>query len=173
MTSDTRAKASTAPLGVFYFTVDPTNEEQPGNSQYFGCDILQVRELVLAPKSAMTRMPLTELPIAGFVTIRGNSMPLLDLRAALGMGELPEAETLTCLVVDHGQKQIALRIAEPGSICNMTWGDVKPLDFDMLNRTGAFHGIVDDTENQHVISLMNIAAFLDRLDVERTELLAA
>ena len=174
MTTDIRSKAPTAPLGVFYFAVDSAQgEDGLSNRQYFGCDILKVRELVLVPKSAMTRMPLTELPVTGFVTIRGTSMPLLDLRAALGLGELPEADTLTCLVIDHQKKQVALRIAEPGSICNVTWGDVKPLDFDLLNRSGTFHGLVDDPEHNHVISLMDIGTFVTRLDTEKHELLAA
>jgi chemotaxis signal transduction protein len=173
MTTDIRAKLPTAPLGVFYFTVDPSSGADGEKREFMGCDVIQVRELVLAPKSAMTRMPLTQLPVAGLVTIRDTSMPLLDLRSALGQGELPEADTLTCLVVEHRGRPIALRIAEPGSICNVTWGDVKTLDIELLNKSGSFYGLVTDPEHNTVISLLNLSAFLDRLDVNEPQQMAA
>jgi hypothetical protein len=52
MTTDIRAKLPTAPLGVFYFTVDPATEADGEKREFMGCDVIQVRELVLAPKAA-------------------------------------------------------------------------------------------------------------------------
>jgi two-component system chemotaxis response regulator CheV len=176
MSNELRAKDPSTPLGVFYFNVGPDDRSGVQTTQFFGCDILLVRELVQAPASAVSHVPGARPPVEGFVTIRGVSMPLLDLRRALGLGDLPMTETLTCLVVEHRNKSVALRIAEPGSISNVTYGDVKALDMALLNKDGLYLGLVDDQESHQVISMLNITAFLDRLetlDAEELQMEAA
>jgi hypothetical protein len=50
---------------------------------------------------------------------------------------------------------------------------VKTLDIELLNKSGSFYGLVTDPEHNTVISLLNLSAFLDRLDVNEPQQLAA
>lgn len=72
------------------------------DAEEFGIDILQVREIVgLMP---ITAVPRTQGFIRGVVNLRGKIIPVLDLRAKFGMGQVEDTDVTCIIVVDTVQR---------------------------------------------------------------------
>jgi chemotaxis signal transduction protein len=165
--------APDSPLGVFYFSLDYGTADAPTTQhQLFGVDVALIQEIVQVKRSSFTSIPLAKLPFKGIVSVYSQSVVLVDLKYALGFGEHTEREDLVLLVVKHKDRVIGFPIADPGDIINLTWGDVKPLDFAIQRGGHCLHGLVENPENGRAISFLATEQLLERLECEAQPLAA-
>lgn len=86
-------------------TLDQMVTFQVGNEEY-GFDILEVREIVRQAK--VTRIPLAPQHVKGVTNLRGDVLPVIDLRTKFGLEETASNEKSRILVVDKDDRQTAL-----------------------------------------------------------------
>ena len=90
------------------------------NGELFGFDLNSVREF--APLRSLTRVPLGPQALLGLLNLRGEILPLLDIRPALGM-EIPiaqpsEAEhenarsSMEVVVLEHDEQRVAVWVEQ-------------------------------------------------------------
>ena len=91
------------------------------NGELFGFDLNMVREF--APLRSLTRVPLGPESLLGLLNLRGEILPLLDIRGALGM-ETPTSlqpgaqadddrrSLMEVVVVEHGEQRVAIWVEQ-------------------------------------------------------------
>lgn len=88
--------------------------------EVFGIQIAQVVEILNASKAS----PIPEAPehIAGVITLRGNVIPLIDMRKRFGLESMPQKERI--VVIKSGGEKIGLIVDEVFEIKGFTDTDV-------------------------------------------------
>ncbi len=127
--------------------------------QEFGIEILSVQEI--RNYSSLTPIPNSPIEVRGVINLRGTVVPIIDLKAALGMECSSQDKFSVIIVVNVASKAIGLIVDAVSDVV-----DVKPEDIvqppDMLNRGGKpiVHGIAKS--EQRLISLLDLACLLSR-----------
>jgi len=72
----------------------------------YGIDILSVHEILRIPE--ITRLPNAPEYIKGVINLRGNVIPVVDIRMRFGMPSVPVTELSRIIVVEIGEKLVGL-----------------------------------------------------------------
>jgi purine-binding chemotaxis protein CheW len=75
---------------------------------WYGVDIHDVREIL--PSQAMTPVPLASRVVAGLINLRGQVLPVIDLRACLSLPERPLGQTSMHIVVITRDEPVSLLV---------------------------------------------------------------
>lgn len=96
-------------------------------STRFALGTIKIKEIV--PYQRPTVLPACHKYVVGAVTIRGTSMPIVDLSAVMGGQEVPEEErdSQTLIVVDCMRMLVALMVHQVEHIVSCHWKSVTPL----------------------------------------------
>ncbi len=74
----------------------------------YGIDILSVHEILRIPE--ITRLPNAPDYIKGVINLRGNVIPVVDIRMRFGMPSAPVTELSRIIVVEIGEKLVGLMV---------------------------------------------------------------
>ena len=74
----------------------------------YGIDILSVHEILRIPE--ITRLPNVPDYIKGVINLRGNVIPVVDIRMRFGMPSAPVTEWSRIIVVEIGEKLVGLMV---------------------------------------------------------------
>ncbi|HPD04906.1 MAG TPA: chemotaxis protein CheW [Spirochaetota bacterium] len=74
----------------------------------YGIDILSVHEILRIPE--ITRLPNAPEYIKGVINLRGNVIPVVDIRMRFGMPSVPVTELSRIIVVEIGEKLVGLMV---------------------------------------------------------------
>ncbi len=74
----------------------------------YGINILGVHEIMRYPE--ITRLPNAPGYIKGVINLRGNIIPVIDMRTRFGMSEAENTELTRIIVVETGEKLIGLLV---------------------------------------------------------------
>lgn len=74
----------------------------------YGIDILSVHEILRIPE--ITRLPNTPEYIKGVINLRGNVIPVVDIRLRFGMQPVALTELSRIIVVEIGEKLVGLLV---------------------------------------------------------------
>lgn len=74
----------------------------------YGIDILSVHEILRIPE--ITRLPNTPEYIKGVINLRGNVIPVVDIRLRFGMQQVGLTELSRIIVVEIGEKLVGLLV---------------------------------------------------------------
>ena len=114
------------------------------NGEEYGVDILRVQEI----RGWSTPMPLPNTPsyVKGVINIRGDIVPIADLRERLGLEHRPYGATTAVVVlrVAQGARQriMGIVVDAMSDVTNVPVGDIKPPpDFGADAGTGLARGI--------------------------------
>ncbi len=139
-------------------TPDEVVESRPlvvvtvGNERY-GIDVANVEEI--RPLFELVAVPGTPVAWAGLVNLRGTVVPVLDLRARLGIDGSPPAAAHLVVVGDQGHV-VALLVDDAAEIARVALGE---LDTSMTERSrgGAeiIRGVTAD-----LLSVLDVGALL-------------
>lgn len=97
------------------------------DAQVFGVDILRVREI--RGWSAVTKVPETPAHVLGVLNLRGVVVPVIDLRARLGMPSV-DATTTTVIIVltvmaGEGRRDFGLVVDAVSDVSDLRAGDIQ------------------------------------------------
>jgi two-component system chemotaxis response regulator CheV len=90
--------------------------------QCFAINVFKVKEVV-------SNLPLNQLPnshdkVSGVVTIRGESIPVIDLQAAIGLKPLKPGAQNNLIITEYNRTIQGLLVGKVDRIVNMTWEEI-------------------------------------------------
>lgn len=90
--------------------------------QLFALNVFKIKEVVKLPK--LNKLPNSHPNVDGVVTIRGESIPVINLKAAIGMQPLiPDAES-NLIITEYNRSVQGFLVGPVDHIVNMTWGEI-------------------------------------------------
>lgn len=96
-----------------------------GGSQLFAINVFKVREVVRMPR--LTHIPDRHPVVRGVTHLRGQAVPVVDLRHAIRMGPLKvEDKDATIIVTEYNMTVQAFIVSGVDRIVNMNWNEILP-----------------------------------------------
>lgn len=92
--------------------------------QLFAINVFKVQEVVRLPK--LTLIPQRHPHMCGVITLRGKTIPVIDLAQAVGMRPLIPNENSTVIVTEYNRSIQAFLIGSVERIVNLTWETIQP-----------------------------------------------
>ena len=90
----------------------------------YGVDILSVHEILRYPE--MTRLPNTPKFIKGVINLRGNVLPVVDVRLRFGFPKGSSTDLTRIIVVETGGKQVGLLVDNVYQVVRIPVTNVDP-----------------------------------------------
>ncbi len=146
---------ATANRGGKYLTFRLADEE-------YGLEILKVREIM--GMLNITAVPRTPVFVRGVINLRGNVIPVIDLRLKFGMDELAQTEETCIIVVDVVGTEMGIVVDKVSEVLNIGSEDIQdPPSFGVTVNTDFILGI--GKSDDRVTILLNIGEVLTSADV--------
>lgn len=96
-----------------------------GGSQHFAINVFKVQEVMRMPQ--LTRIPDRHPVVRGVTHLRGQTVPVVDLRHAIQMGPLKtDEDDATIIVTEYNMTVQAFLVGGVDRIVNMNWSDILP-----------------------------------------------
>lgn len=92
--------------------------------EYYGVDIQDVSEVVVPPP--ITPLPNVPAHIAGVFSLRGNIIPVTDLKAFLGLSEGEQEKIFHIVVIKHGDYKTGLFTEASAGIAEIPISEMAP-----------------------------------------------
>jgi two-component system chemotaxis response regulator CheV len=92
--------------------------------QLFAINVFKVQEVLLMPK--LTLMPQRHRFICGVITLRGKTLPVIDLSQAIGMRPIVPDANSTIIVTEYNRSVQAFLVGGVERILNLNWESVLP-----------------------------------------------
>ncbi|KNC68223.1 chemotaxis protein CheV [Pseudoalteromonas ardens] len=90
----------------------------------FALNVFKVKEVVKLPH--LNKMPNAHPKIAGVTTIRGESIPVIDLRQAICMPQCEYDSDSNLVITEYNRTIQAFLVGKVDQIVNTTWSDIMP-----------------------------------------------
>ena len=92
--------------------------------QSFGINVFKVREVMLCPP--LTHLPKSHPSVCGVASIRGKTLPVIDLSLAIGGQSLGDPSQCFVIVTEYNRFVQGLLVKGVDRIINMKWESIKP-----------------------------------------------
>ncbi len=129
-----------------------------GNDELYGINVFKVREVMKMPPLA--RMPEVSPCIEGVSNIRGQTVPVIGLRKALGLGELPEAGAGKVIIAEYNKSLQGLHVAGVDRIIRLSWDQVKPPPPLLRSNAGGAVTAVSILEDGRMVLILDVEKIL-------------
>lgn len=134
--------------------------------QNFAIGTLKIREII--PFTKINRVLQEHPAVLGATTVRGKTIPIIDMAAAVGYAPLTQEEMQagSIIVTDCQRKDVGFLVRKIDRIVNVNWRDVKPPPAMLSSRafvTGLF--MVED----QAIQLLDLELMFSLIYPESTE----
>jgi purine-binding chemotaxis protein CheW len=120
----------------------------------FGVDILQVKEIEKM-EQAVTRVPKSPKFVEGVINLRGEIVPIIDLRKRFGLSVRPIASDTRVIIVEINENLVGMIVDQVAEVIRVNMADVLPapditktVDSYFLNGVAKF--------NDQLIVLLNL-----------------
>jgi len=94
------------------------------STQLFAINVFKVKEVVKLPP--LSAMPGSHPHISGVANIRGSSIPVIDLRRAIGFSPVAPGADANLIITEYNRSVQGFLVGKVEHIVNMTWGDILP-----------------------------------------------
>ncbi|WP_338588958.1 chemotaxis protein CheV [Shewanella khirikhana] len=94
------------------------------STQLFAINVFKVKEVVKLPH--LSSMPGAHPSISGVANIRGLSIPVINLRQAIGFSPLPADGEANLIITEYNRSVQGFLVGKVEHIVNMTWSDIMP-----------------------------------------------
>ncbi len=92
--------------------------------QLFAINVFKVQEVVRLP--ALRRIPQRHPHVIGVVSLRGQTIPVVDLAQAVGMRPQQAGENSTIIVTEYNRSVQAFLVSGVERILNLNWEAIQP-----------------------------------------------
>jgi len=153
--ASTAVAEATVDLGGKYLTFRLADEE-------YGLEILKVREIM--GMMAITAVPRTPEFVRGVINLRGNVIPVIDLRLKFGMETIEQTEETCIIVVDVEGMEMGIVVDRVSEVLDISSEEIQDApSFGVSVDTDFILGI--GKANDRVTILLNISKVLTGADV--------
>ncbi|MCG2838450.1 chemotaxis protein CheV [Photobacterium sp. WH77] len=94
------------------------------SAQLFAINVFKVREIVKQPH--LHSLPGSHSSVCGVANIRGQSIPIIDLRKAIGVRATEENTETNLIITEYNRSVQGFLVGQVMNIANMTWQDIQP-----------------------------------------------
>ncbi len=146
-----RSKASQS-QGLLLFRLSQT--------QIFALGTLKIRELV--PYTSLSKIPQSHPSILGAATIRGHTLPVIDMAAAVGYRPITEEERKHCYIIitDCQRKLIGFLVRAIDRIIDCNWHDIEAPSAS-LGKNAFLTGVT--RFNNQLVQLLDVELLLSKI----------
>ena len=122
-----------------------------GTDEIYGINVFKIREVMKIPP--VTKIPDSDTRIMGIVNLRGENIALVDLKQAIGLGEL-DREGAKLIITEYNDKKQGFLVAGVDRIIRMSWERVKiPPPMVQSSRQGAVTAVTKLDDGRMVLIL--------------------
>ena len=93
-------------------------------SERYGINVFKIQEVV--PRPVITRMPSANPAVCGVSTLRGETMPIIDLAVAIGESDVVSETASYVIVTEYNRTIQGFLVQSVEHIENVAWDHVKP-----------------------------------------------
>ncbi|ARN75669.1 chemotaxis protein CheV [Oceanicoccus sagamiensis] len=93
-------------------------------SQLFAINVFKVQEVQQLPK--LNILPQSDPVVVGVTTVRGSTIPVIDLSSAIGRSPISQDESANIIVTEYNRSVQAFLVGGVDRIVNLNWEDILP-----------------------------------------------
>jgi two-component system chemotaxis response regulator CheV len=93
-------------------------------NQLYGINVFKVKEVLQCPK--LTIMPKSSRVVRGVASLRGGTIPILDLAIATGGAGLEDLKNSFVIITEYNTKVQGFLVRSVERIVNMNWEEIHP-----------------------------------------------
>ncbi len=93
-------------------------------SQLYGINVFKVREVLQCPE--LTIMPQSNPVVRGVASVRGGTIPVIDLSLATGRQQRTELENSFIIITEYNTKTQGFLVCAVERIVNLNWEEILP-----------------------------------------------
>lgn len=93
-------------------------------SQTFAINVFKVQEVQKLPR--LTVLPQSNSVVVGVTTVRGETIPVIDLSLAIGRSAIPQDDNATMIVTEYNRSVQAFLVGSVDRIVNLNWEEIMP-----------------------------------------------
>ncbi|WCE30650.1 chemotaxis protein CheV [Vibrio sp. SCSIO 43137] len=92
--------------------------------QLFAINVFKVKEVLKVPQ--LTKMPGAHHNVIGVASLRGESVPVIDLRAAIGFRPMHQDEETNLIITEYNRSVQGFLVGQVKNIVNTAWTEIEP-----------------------------------------------
>ena len=94
------------------------------SDEEYGLDIMKVQEIILIGE--ITKIPQAPDYVRGLINLRGNVIPIIDLRTRFGFSPSEKAEAQRIIVLNVGEGTLGIVVDEVDQVLRVKDEDIEP-----------------------------------------------
>ena len=95
-----------------------------GTRHTFALNVFKVREVITVP--LLNQLPGSHANLKGVTNYRGASIPIIDLRAAIKMGQNDDYQPANVIITEYNRSVQGFLIGQVMNIINTSWSNIQP-----------------------------------------------
>jgi two-component system chemotaxis response regulator CheV len=129
-----------------------------GGEQLYGINVFKVKEVLQCPR--LTVMPKSSPVVRGVASIRGGTIPIIDLSLATGGGGVQDLQGSFVIITEYNTKVQGFLVRSVERIVNMNWEEILPPP----RGTGRDHYLTAVTRlDQHLVEIIDVEKVLSEV----------
>ncbi|MFB9216856.1 chemotaxis protein CheV [Vibrio sinaloensis] len=128
--------------------------------QIFAINVFKVREVIKVPQ--LTKMPGSHHHITGVASLRGISVPVIDLRGAIGFPpSRVENQEQNLIITEYNRTVQGFLVGQVRNIVNTAWTEIQPPP-KTAGRSNYLTAItrIKDGDNQEIVEIIDVEKVL-------------
>jgi two-component system, chemotaxis family, chemotaxis protein CheV len=138
---------------------------QLGEKQVYGINVFKVKEVI--PYQPLTRISGSHPLVKGIATLRGQTMPIIDLSLAIGGAPMAQPETGYIIITEYNRSVHGFLIHRVDRIVNTQWDQVQHLPAQ-LGRN-AYVAAITMMNDDQIVEILDVEKVLDQVVHASTE----
>ena len=128
--------------------------------QLFALNVFKVKEVVKLP--LLSKLPNSHFNIDGVTTIRGEPIPVINLKAAIGMQPLVPDQESNLIITEYNRSVQGFLVGKVDHIVNMTWGEIMepPATVGRHHYLTAITKLIRKDEQEELIEIIDVEKVL-------------
>jgi len=133
--------------------------------QHYGINVFKVHEVIQRPP--MTRVPNANPMVVGMATLRGKTIPVIDLAMAIGRPPLSEKDQGIVIVTEYNRSVQGFLVSAVDRIVNINWENVVPPP----DGAGGSHFLTAIAHvEKHMVEMIDVEKVLGNINGNRIDL---
>ena len=128
-----------------------------GSNEIFGINVFKVCEVTNTP--SITKTPNVPRGVEGFISLRGNIIPVISLASFINLGEQVETTNQTLIVTEFSRHTQGFLVHAVDRIIRVDWDKVKPPQ-DMLAGNEGLITAITELPDGRLVSILDVEQLL-------------
>ena len=146
--------AGTNRLEVLLFSLGRSNDDE--QEEWFGINVFKVREVMHIPE--ITRAPDMPKAVEGMATLRGQTLPIINLASYCGIDSAKPPGIL--IITEYNQQTQGFLVYQVDTIERLSWEEVKAPPAMLTVRHGGLINAVTELKSKGLIMIMDVEKVL-------------